>query len=162
MHLLGAATGSGAVGHGGMIATMAANDVGGCARGSLSVFADARGALTLADLQALPFVPARAYVLHDIPSGARRGGHAHRDQHRFLAVVSGRAAVVQDDGRNVESYELGAGESLHVPPGVWHELEALGDDLVVLVLASGRHDPGGYVHARDELALLATSQMMSA
>jgi len=141
---------------------MALENDGGACRGSVSVFADARGALTLADFHTLPFVPDRAYVLSGIPDGARRGGHAHRDQHRFLAVVCGRATVEQDDGRKVERHELAAGESLHVPPGVWHELQALGDELVVLVLASGRHDPNGYVHARDELALPVTSQTTSA
>lgn len=131
-------------------------------RGSLPVFRDERGALTLTDFDSLPFAPVRAYVLHGIPVGARRGGHAHRSQHRFLVVVSGRASVVEDDGRQVLTVDIGAGESLHVPPGMWHELEALDDELVVLVLASGRHDPSDYVHERDELALLTAAQTSSA
>jgi mannose-6-phosphate isomerase-like protein (cupin superfamily) len=132
---------------------------------SLDVFQDARGTLTLADFDSLPFLPQRAYVLHAIPSGARRGGHAHRVQHRYLGIVSGRAAVVEDDGTEVRTFEVGAGDSLHVPPGVWHELEALEDGLVVLVLASGRHEPDGYVHERVEVAALASrtaSQTLSA
>lgn len=126
------------------------------------MFRDERGALTLADLDSLPFTPVRAYVLHGIPCGARRGGHAHRVQHRFLAVVAGRANVVEDDGRWVDRFDVGPGESLHVPPGVWHEIEALDDQLVVLVLASGPHDPTDYVHGREELALLTTAQTSSA
>jgi quercetin dioxygenase-like cupin family protein len=121
------------------------------------VFRDERGALTLTDFDALPFQPARAYVLHAIPAGARRGGHAHRVQHRFLAVVSGRARVLEDAGAGERSFELGAGEALHVPPGVWHELEAIEDGLVVLVLASGRHDPSDYVHERYEMPLTAAA-----
>jgi dTDP-4-dehydrorhamnose 3,5-epimerase-like enzyme len=106
-------------------------------RGSVPVFRDERGALTLAQLDLLPFTAARAYLLHDIPAGTRRGGHAHRRQHRFLVVVSGRAAVVLDDGRDVERFDLSPGESMHVAPLVWMELEALGDGLSVMVLASG-------------------------
>jgi dTDP-4-dehydrorhamnose 3,5-epimerase-like enzyme len=128
----------------------------------LRVIHDERGALMLADFDELPFVPSRAYVLHDIPAGARRGGHAHRLQHRFLAVISGRARVVRDDGCAVERFEIAAGESLHVPPGVWQELEALEVGLVVLAFASGPHDPDDYVYDRDELALLAAAQISSA
>jgi dTDP-4-dehydrorhamnose 3,5-epimerase-like enzyme len=126
-------------------------------RGELRVFEDERGALTLTEFDSLPFAPARAYVLHGIPRGARRGGHAHREQQRFLAIVSGRASVVHDDGVEAHRFEIGAGESLHVPSGVWHELEALDDDLVVMVFASGAHDPRDYVHWREELALLNTA-----
>lgn len=116
----------------------------------------------MTELDSLPFTPARAYVLHGIPAGALRGGHAHRTQHRFLAIVSGRARVLEDDGRVVDAFEVAAGESLLVPPGVWHELEALDDELVVLVLASGPHDPADYVRERDELALMTAAQTLSA
>jgi dTDP-4-dehydrorhamnose 3,5-epimerase-like enzyme len=124
---------------------------------TLPVFADQRGALTLADFSSLPFEPARAYVLHAIPVGARRGGHAHRLQHRLIAVVSGSARVLEDDGRTQRTRELGAGESVHVPPMVWYELEALGEGLVMLVLASGEYDPDDYVHEREAMLRLAAA-----
>ena len=130
-------------------------------RGELQVFEDERGALTLTEFDSLPFTPARAYVLHGIPRGARRGGHAHREQQRFLAVVSGRARIVLDDGVEAQSFEIGAGESLHVPSGVWHELEALDEELFVMVFASGPHDPGDYVRWREEVALLNAAQTSS-
>ena len=132
------------------------------ALGELQVFEDERGALTVTEFDSLPFAPARAYVLHGIPPGARRGGHAHREQQRFLAVVSGRARVVLDDGLDAQTFEIGAGESLHVPHGVWHELEALDDQLVVVVFASGPHDPRDYVRWREEVALLNAAQTSSA
>jgi dTDP-4-dehydrorhamnose 3,5-epimerase-like enzyme len=128
----------------------------------LSVFRDERGALTLTDLEALPFVPARAYVLHDIPLGAHRGGHAHRLQHRFIVVVSGRVRVLRTDGQRNERLELGPGESVHISPGVWQELEALERGVVVLAFASGPHDPADYVYDRDELALLTAEHTASA
>jgi dTDP-4-dehydrorhamnose 3,5-epimerase-like enzyme len=115
------------------------------------VFRDERGALTLTDFADLAFTPARAYVLHDIPVGARRGGHALRTQQRHLGIVSGRTRVVLDDGRDSDGLVMEAGQSLHVPPGLWHELEALDDRLVVLVLASGPYDPGDYIAERSEL-----------
>ena len=39
-------------------------------RDQLEVFRDERGTLTVAELDSLPFVPARAYVLHGIPAGS--------------------------------------------------------------------------------------------
>jgi dTDP-4-dehydrorhamnose 3,5-epimerase-like enzyme len=50
--------------------------------------------------------------------------------------------------------EFGAGSTIHVPPGVWHELEALDEHLTVLVLADGTYDPDDYAE-RSELPLSA-------
>jgi len=129
----------------------------------LEVFADERGKLTLADLESLPFVAARAYVLHGIPVGARRAGHAHRRQEHWLAVIAGSVEITEDDGRGARTFVLGEGRSLRVPAGVWHELRAVSADLVVLVLASGPHEPSDYVHERSAmpLTLLATAEQTS-
>ena len=127
---------------------MVERDPPGARRGSVPVFRDGRGALTLADLDGLPFTPARAFVLHGVPAGARRAGHAHRVQHEFLVVVAGRARIVLDDGGGADVVELGPGEAVHVLPGVWHELEAVGDGLSVLGLAEGAYDPEDYVSER--------------
>jgi quercetin dioxygenase-like cupin family protein len=121
--------------------------------GGLGVFRDERGTLTVAELDSLPFVPARAYVLHGIPAGARRAGHAHMRQQRWLAVISGSVEVTEDDGHGTGRFELDDGGSLYVPPGVWYELRALSDDVLILVLASGAHDPGDYVHERSAMPL---------
>src|SRR5437763_14361720 len=98
-------------------------------RDQLEVFRDERGTLTLADLESLPFVPVRAYVLHGIPVGARRAGHAHRRQRRWLAVISGSVEAAEDDGRGSRIFELGGASSRSVPPGVGHGWGALAADL---------------------------------
>src|SRR4051812_33197505 len=142
---------------------MAALEGAGPAREKLEMFRDERGALTLAEFDSLPFAPARAYVLHEIPVGARRAGHAHRSQHRWLGVISGSIEATEDDGRDARTMTLSEGESRHVPPGVWHELRALSDDVVILALASGPHDPADYVHERSAmpLALVRTAEHTS-
>jgi quercetin dioxygenase-like cupin family protein len=122
-------------------------------RDQLEVFRDERGTLTVAELDSLPFAPARAYVLHGIPSGATRAGHAHRRQERWLAVIAGSVEITEDDGHDPRAFELEEGGSLHVPPGVWYELRALSGDVVILVLASGPHDPADYVHERSAMPL---------
>lgn len=112
------------------------------------VFRDARGALTLAELDRLPFACRRVYVLHDVPVGGTRGGHASRTQHRYIVIVRGRAALVLDDGHETKRLELMPGDGIHIPPGTWNELEALDDELVVLACASGDYDPDDYIATR--------------
>lgn len=136
---------------------MAEQGGSGDLRGDLKVFRDERGTLTLADLDSLPFAPARAYVLHSIPQGARRAGHAHRRQQRWLAVVCGTVQVTEDDGRGTRSFDLEEGSALHVPSGVWYELCAASEDVVILVLASGPHEPSDYVHERSAMPLALAS-----
>ena len=133
------------------------------ARDLLEVYEDDRGVLSVAAFDSLPFLPERAYVLHGIPVGAARGGHANRRQHRWLAVISGSIAVTEDDGRSTRTFELGSAASHHLPPGVWHELRALSPDVVILVLASGPHDPSDYVRERSAmpLALVRSAEQTS-
>lgn len=130
--------------------------------GAADVFEDSRGRLTLVPWERLSFVPARAYVLSEIPAGARRGAHAARSQHRFLVWLSGRATVVLDDGRETSELRLACPATLHIPPGTWLEITALGDDLSVLVLADGPYDPGDYVKDRSMLPIDSASAEQTA
>jgi len=121
--------------------------------GTTPVFSDDRGALTLVPVDAIPFTPARTYVLHGIPKGAIRGGHASRSQRRWLVGVAGGANVTLDDGVRASTLELAGGDTLLVPAGVWHEIEALEEGTVILVFADGGYDPADYVRERSRLPL---------
>lgn len=121
--------------------------------GSVPVFEDRRGRLTLLPFGQVPFTVARAYVLSDLPAGAVRGGHACRTQHRYLIAVTGMARVTLDDGRRAQTLEFRGGDTAHVRPGVWHEIEALEGAPVIVVLADGVYDPGDYVSDRQLLPL---------
>lgn len=125
------------------------------------VFRDARGALTLAELDSLPFPCQRVYVLHDVPVGKTRAGHASRTQHRYIVIARGRALLTVDDGRRSECVELAPGDGVHVPPGTWNEIEALEEGLVALVCASGAYDPVDYVRDRSELPVAAASALQT-
>jgi dTDP-4-dehydrorhamnose 3,5-epimerase-like enzyme len=127
------------------------------ALGAAEVFEDSRGRLTLVPWERLSFTPARVYVLSEIPAGVSRGAHAARSQHRFLVWLSGSAMVVLDDGRETKELRLASPETLHIPPGTWHEIIALDDDLSVLVLADGPYDPGDYITDRSMLPIASAS-----
>jgi mannose-6-phosphate isomerase-like protein (cupin superfamily) len=118
----------------------------------VSVHSDQRGALTVLDLRSLPFEAGRVFTIHDVPRGGRRGGHGHHTQDEVLAVVSGRARAMLDDGSRVREVELGVGDWLHIEAGTWHEIEALDKDLLVLVAVPGGYEPGDYFRDRAVLA----------
>lgn len=121
--------------------------------GVAPVFDDARGRVTLLPLDQAPFDVKRAYVLSDIPLRGRRAGHANRTQHRLLVAVSGHARVALDDGEQSEELGLRAGDMVHIPPGVWHEIEAVAEPVTIVVLADGDYDPGDRVDDRSGLPL---------
>ena len=60
-----------------------------------------------------------AGVMH-IDAGQHLGAHAHRSHHHHVWVVSGRTRVLDQ--------ELGTGSYAHIPAGVEHDFEAVGDD----------------------------------
>lgn len=126
--------------------------LGAVRRGAAGVFSDSRGTLTVLAAEEVPFTPRRTYVLHGIPVGAIRGGHANRTQTRLLVLISGRATVILDDGRSVQTIPLCASDSLLIPPAVWHEIEVDEPATVILVFANGDHDSDGQVADRDGLS----------
>ena len=124
-------------------------------RATASVFTDPRGTLTLVPFEEIPFAPIRVYVLHSMPAGARRGGHACRVQRRLLVGLTGRCTVVLDDGRHSRRRSLGGGDMLLIEPGTWHEIETVDDAAAILVFADGAYDPTDYITDRSQVRLAA-------
>ena len=46
----------------------------------------------------IPFEIERIYYLYDVPGGAERGGHAHKELRQLIVSASGSFDVVLDDG----------------------------------------------------------------
>jgi dTDP-4-dehydrorhamnose 3,5-epimerase-like enzyme len=107
---------------------------------------DPRGDLTFIEGgQHVPFDIARVYYLYDVPVGAERGGHAHKDLHQLIVAMSGSFDVVLDDGREKRRFHLDRPDTgLYICPMLWRELENFSQGSVCMVLASNRYDEADY------------------
>jgi hypothetical protein len=80
-----------------------------------------RGSLTFIEAEVhVPFPIRRVYWLYDVPNGATRAGHAHRNLHQVLIAMSGSFDVGLDDGRQQRRVRLKRShQGLYVPPLIW-------------------------------------------
>lgn len=122
---------------------------------------DPRGNLTVAEqMKNVPFNIARVYWTYDVPSGERRGGHAHRTCQEIIIAVSGSFTVEVTDGNTHQAFHLNHPyQGLYVGTGVWRTLEDFSSGAVCLVLASELFDEEEYIYDYDEfLDLVECSQ----
>lgn len=118
---------------------------------------DDRGNLTFIESSIhLPFEIRRVYYLHDIPGGAHRGGHAHRQLEQCLIALSGSFDVIIDKGYTQESFTLNRSfYGLYLPRMVWREISNFSGGSVCLVLASDFYCESDYIRDHDEFIRLA-------
>jgi hypothetical protein len=112
----------------------------------LPKIADPRGNLTFIEAdQHVPFDIRRVYYLYDVPGGADRGGHAHKELHQVLIAISGSFDVVLADGRKRRRFHLNRSyKGLYVGPMVWRELNNFSSGSICLVLASAPYLEADY------------------
>ncbi|RXM47345.1 FdtA/QdtA family cupin domain-containing protein [Flavobacterium sp. YO12] len=112
----------------------------------IPVVEDLSGNLAFIQNGILPFEFKRVYYLFDVPSTAFRGGHSHIDQHEVLIALSGSFEVIVNDGIEKKSYLLNKPNvGLHLPNGIWRELENFSSGSVCLVLASDVFEEIDYI-----------------
>jgi dTDP-4-dehydrorhamnose 3,5-epimerase-like enzyme len=112
---------------------------------------DYRGNLSfIEENNQIPFQIKRVYYLYDVPSGATRGGHAHKALHQVVIALSGSFEVILDDGIRKRSFFLNRPHyGLYIPPKVWRELENFSSNSVALSLVSEVYDESDYVRNYD-------------
>lgn len=116
----------------------------------IPVVEDLSGNLAFIQNDILPFEFKRVYYLFDVPSSAFRGGHSHIEQHEVLIALSGSFEVTLNDGTNKKSYLLNKPNiALHLPKGIWRELENFSSGAVCLVLASDIFEESDYIRDYD-------------
>jgi dTDP-4-dehydrorhamnose 3,5-epimerase-like enzyme len=108
---------------------------------------DHRGNLAVIEKGVLPYDFKRVYYLFDVPSGAFRGGHAHKEQEEFLIALSGSFDVVLKDKSEVEKTITlnNPSQGLLITTNVWRELANFSSGSVCLVLSSDTFSEADYI-----------------
>lgn len=107
---------------------------------------DPRGNLTFIEGgNHVPFDIKRVYYLYDVPGGAERGGHAHKELSQLIVAMSGSFDVLLDDGTQKVKFHLNRSyNGLYVCPMIWRELDNFSSGSVCMVLASNYYDESDY------------------
>lgn len=122
---------------------------------NLPKISDPRGNLTFIEGgNHIPFDIQRVYYLYDVPGGAERGGHAHKNLHQLIIAMSGSFDVVLDDGGQKKRYHLNRSyQGLYVCSMIWRELDNFSSGSVCMVLASNKYDEDDYYRNYSEFLL---------
>ncbi len=113
---------------------------------------DPRGNLTFIESSRhIPFDMKRVYYLYDVPGGADRGAHAHKNLHQFIVAMSGSFDIVLNDGERQRRFHLNRSfYGLYVCPMMWRYLDNFSSGAVCMVLASDFYDPNEYYRDFDQ------------
>lgn len=120
---------------------------------------DPRGNLTFVESNRhVPFDIRRVYYLYDVPGGAERGGHAHKELQQLIIAMSGSFDVVIDDGKERRRHHLNRSYyGLYLPSMTWRELDNFSSGSVCMVLASLPFDEADYFRDYDEFRKVVLS-----
>ena len=94
----------------------------------------------------LPFEMKRVFYIYDIPSGATRGAHAHKEVYQFIIAASSSFDILLDDGHNRKVIHLDRpNNGLLVLPGIWCQLLNFSSAAVCMVLTSEKYNENDYI-----------------
>jgi len=117
---------------------------------SLPKIEERRGNLSVIEGDTVPFAIKRVYYLYDVPSGAERGGHAHKNLKQFLVALSGSFDVVLKNGKEEKVITLNKPyEGLLINPGIWREIRNFSSGSVCLAVVSDVYREDDYIRDFD-------------
>ncbi len=126
---------------------------------SLPKIEDRRGNLSVIENDTIPFEIKRVYYVYDIPSGAERGGHAHKNLQQFLVALSGSFDVIVNNGKEESIITLNKPNlGLLIRPGIWRKLQNFSSGAICLVIASEVYIEEDYIRDFEEFKKYVTDK----
>jgi len=96
--------------------------------------------------QQIPFDPRRTYFISGVPSGARRGHHAHKELRQVMVAAVGSLVVTIDDGATRKDFLLdNPTKGLLIREGAWREMSAFSQGAICIVVVSRSYDESDYI-----------------
>ena len=116
----------------------------------LQVIPSDTGELRVAEVsRQIGFPVHRAYWLSNVPAGAGRGGHGHRNLRQCFICLRGTVRLSVSKGAEIRVVMLGEKpEAAIVARGCWRDLDQFSQDALVLVLASDEYNEADYFRSR--------------
>lgn len=127
-----------------------------CTLINFPIIHDPRGNLTFVESYShIPFDIKRVYYLYDVPGGATRAGHAHRELKQVLIAISGSFDVTLDDGKNRNVQSLNRSYyGLYIHPLTWRVIDNFSSGAVCLAIVSDYYKERDYIRRYDEFLKL--------
>lgn len=102
----------------------------------------------------IPFKINRSFWIYDVPGGAKRGGHAYKENQEFIVALSGSFDVVIDNGHEKKTYHLNRSYyGLYIPKMYWREMENFSTNSLSLVLSSTVFSEDDYIRDYEQFLL---------
>lgn len=126
----------------------------------LDEFADPRGKLSFVQNDArIPFEIQRMYFLYDVPFGAERAAHAHKDLHQLFFAFSGAYRLRLDDGNEQRDVIIKQpNRPFYVCPEIWRTVDDFTSGAVCAVLASELYSEADYLRSYDDFIAYVKAQ----
>ena len=114
---------------------------------NLPKISDHRGNLSvIEELNHVPFIIKRTFLLYDVPGGTNREGHAYQKQDELIVSLSGSFDVHTDDGENKSKFSLNRSYyGLFIPRMVWRSMDNFSTNALCLVVSSTKFDELDYI-----------------
>ena len=101
----------------------------------------------------------RVFTITDVPMGATRGGHAHREVSQLLVCLAGAIDVTIDDGSRTWSVALDRPDKgLLIPVWVWASQSYTVPGSILVVLCDQEYRESEYIRDYDEFVTSVASR----